>query len=31
MKRTLMFTAYELIICVTPRTTGNELAVSGNK
>ena len=31
MKRTLMFTAYELIICVTPRTTESELALSGKK
>ena len=31
MKRTLMFTAYELIICVTPRTTGSELVLSGKK
>ena len=28
MKRTLMFTAYELIICVAPRETGSELALS---
>ena len=27
----LMFTVYELIICVTLCTTGNELTVSGNK
>ena len=26
-----MFTAYELIICVTPRATGGELALSGKK
>ena len=31
MKRTLMFTAYELIICVTPRATGSKLALSGKK
>ena len=31
MMRVLMFTAYELIICLTPRATGSELAVSGNK
>ena len=26
-----MFTAYQLIICVTPRATGSELALSGKK
>ena len=31
MKRALMFTAYELIICVTPRATGSEFALSGKK
>ena len=31
MKRTLMFTAYELIICVAPRETGSELALSAKK
>ena len=31
MKRGFMFTAYELIICVTPRATGNELDFSGKK
>ena len=31
MKRALMFTAHELIICVTPRVTGSELALSGKK
>ena len=31
MKRALMFTAHELIICVTPRATGSELALSGKK
>ena len=31
MKRALMFTAYQLIICVTPRATGSELALSGKK
>ena len=28
MERALMFTAYELIICVTPRAPGSELALS---
>ena len=31
MERAAMFTAYELIICVTPRAPGSELALSGNK
>ena len=31
MMRVLMFTACELIICITPRATGSELSVSGNK
>ena len=31
MKIVLMFTAYELIICVTPRATGSEFALSGKK
>ena len=31
MKRALMFTAYELIICLTPYATGSELALSGKK
>ena len=32
MKRALIFTAaYELIICVTPYTTGSELGLSGKK
>ena len=32
MKRAyLTFTAYELIICVTPRATGSKLALSGKK
>ena len=31
MKRALMFTAHELIICVTPLVTGSELALSGKK
>ena len=31
MKRVLMFTAYELIICVTPRAARSELALSGKK
>ena len=31
MKIGLMFTAYELIICVIPRATGSELALSGKK
>ena len=31
MKRALMFTAHELIICVTPGATGSELALSGKK
>ena len=26
-----MFTVYELIICVTPRTAGGKLALSGKK
>ena len=29
--RVLMFAVYKLINCVTPRATGSELAVSGNK
>ena len=29
MERALMFTACELIICVTPRAPGRELALSG--
>ena len=29
MERALMFTADELIICVTPRAPGSELALSG--
>ena len=28
MMSVLMFTEYELIICVTPHATGNELAVN---
>ena len=31
MKRALMSAAYELLICVTPCTTGSELALSGKK
>ena len=31
MERALMFTAYELIICITPRATGSELALSRRK
>ena len=31
MKRALMFTAYDLIIFVTPRATESELALSGKK
>ena len=31
MKRALMFTAYELITCVTLRATGSEFALSGKK
>ena len=31
MKRAFMFTAYELIICVTPYATRGELALSGKK
>ena len=31
MERALMFTAYELIICVTPRATGSEFVLSGKK
>ena len=31
MKRGLMFTAYELIICVTQRATESELDLSGKK
>ena len=31
IKRALMFTAYELIICVTPGETGSELALSVKK
>ena len=31
MERALMFTACELIICVTPRAPGRELALSGKK
>ena len=31
MDSALIFTAYELIICVTPRWTGSELALSGKK
>ena len=31
MKIVLMFTAYELIICVTPRATGSEFALSEKK
>ena len=31
MESALIFTAYELIICVTPRGTGSELALSGKK
>ena len=31
MKRALMFTTYELIICVTPRAAVGELALSGRK
>ena len=30
-KRALVFTAYELIICVTPPATGSKLALSGKK
>ena len=29
IKKALMFTAYELLICVTPHATGSELALSG--
>ena len=29
MKRAVIFTAYELIICLTPYATGSELALSG--
>ena len=31
MERALMFTACELIICVTPRAPGSELALSRKK
>ena len=31
MERAPMFTAYELIICITPRATGSELALSRKK
>ena len=31
MMGVLMFTPYQLIICITPRATGSELAVLGNK
>ena len=31
MERALMFTAYELIIYVTPRATGSELGLLGKK
>ena len=31
MKRALMFTVYELTICVTPRATGSEFVLSGKK
>ena len=31
MESPLIFTAYELIICVTPHGTGSELATSGKK
>ena len=31
METALMFTAYELIVCVKPHTTGSELALSGKK
>ena len=31
MKRALMFTAYEFIIRVTPRASGNKLALTGKK
>ena len=31
MMRVVMFTAYELIICVTPLTIGSEFALSGDK
>ena len=31
MESALIFTAYELIICVTPRGTGSELALLGKK
>ena len=31
MERALMFTAYELIICITPSATGSELALSRKK
>ena len=31
MERALMFTAYELVICITPRATGSELALSRRK
>ena len=31
MERALIFTAYKLIIYVTPHATGSELALSGKK
>ena len=31
MKRALMFTVYELTICVTPRAAGSEFVLSGKK
>ena len=31
MERGLMFTGYELIICVTSRATGSELVLPGKK